>query len=348
MRNAAARRDQPRGVAGRDVHRAAGLVLAVVALALVCLAGLAIGARAIPPADVLAVLTGRTPAGSDATVVLGLRLPRTVVGVLAGVGLGVAGALVQAVTRNPLADPGILGTNSGAAFALAMGAGFAGVAGPFGQLALAFGGALAATLLVYAVGSVGRGGGSPVRLVLAGTALGAVLAGITSAIVLTDPDRFSAMKAWESGSLVDRGWSTAAPAAALIAFGLLVGAAVSGSLNAVALGDDLAASLGANVMLVRTLAVAAVCLLAGSATALAGPIAFVGLMVPHVARWIVGPDQRWVLPYTLVLAPILLVVADILGRVVMPPGEVPAGIVTAVVGAPVLIVLVRRRTASEL
>ncbi len=315
---------------------------------LACIAGLAVGARTIPPGDVLAVLTGHARAGIDVTVVTQLRLPRTVVGLVAGLALGVAGALVQAVTRNPLADPGILGTNSGAAFAVAMGAGFAGIAGPFAFLALAFAGALVATLAVYAIGSAGRGGGSPVRLVLGGTALGAVLSGITSAIVLSNPSRFVVMRSWESGSLVDRGWASVAPASAFIAVGLIIAATIAGSLNAVALGDDLAASLGANVLLVRTLAVLAVCLLAGSATALAGPIAFVGLMVPHVARWIVGPDQRWILAYTLLLAPVLLIVADVVGRIVMPPGELPAGIVTALVGAPVLIVLVRRQAASEL
>ncbi len=338
----------PRGLARTATPKALGLLLAAIVLVLACIAGLAIGARAIPPADVVAVLAGNAAPGIDSSVVTDLRLPRTAVGLIAGLALGVAGALVQAVTRNPLADPGILGTNSGAAFALAIGAGFAGVSGPVGLLVLAFAGALIATLAVYAIGSIGHGGGSPVRLVLAGTALGAVLAGITSAIVLADPSRFQVMRVWESGSLVDRGWGTVGPALPCIVAGLVIAAAISGSLNAVALGDDLAASLGANVFLVRTLAVLAVCLLAGSATALAGPIAFVGLMVPHIARWIVGPDQRWIIAYTLILAPVLLIVADVIGRVAAPPAQLPAGIVTAIVGAPVLIVLVRRRTASEL
>lgn len=351
-RPAAHTRKRPRAIAPRSLRRRGlGLLVCVLALLITVVAGLAVGARSIPPGEVVAALVGgpRTEGVShDTLVVLDLRLPRTVIGLVAGACLGVAGALVQAVTRNPLADPGILGTTSGAAFALAIAAGFAGLATPVPQLLVAFVGALVATVAVYAIGSLGHGGGSPVRLVLAGTALGAVLVGITNAIVLSDPARFSAMQAWRAGSLVDRGWTMLGPALPFIAVGLVLAGAIAGSLNAVALGDDLAAALGANVVLVRAVAIAAVTLLAGAATALAGPIAFVGLMVPHIARWIVGPDQRWIVAYALLLGATLLVVSDVVGRVVIPPAEVPAGIVTALIGGPVLIALVRLRTASEL
>lgn len=327
--------------------RALGLLAVLVLLGGAVVASFAVGARSIPPLEVLQILLGHDT-GQNATVVLQLRVPRTLIGLVVGAALGVAGALIQAVTRNPLADPGILGVNSGAAFALAVGTGLGLAAGPLATLSLAFAGAFAASLVVYAIGSLGRGGASPVRLILAGVALGAVLAGVTRAIVLTDRQRFAAMTAWESGSLLDRDLGLLWWALPFVAVGLVIALALGSSLNAVALGDDLAAALGANVMRTRVLAVTAVMLLAGSATALAGPIAFVGLMVPHMVRWIVGPDQRWIIAHSALAAPVLLLFADVVGRVLVPPGELPAGIVTALIGAPVLIVLVRRRKASEL
>ncbi|MFT3831865.1 MAG: iron chelate uptake ABC transporter family permease subunit [Micropruina sp.] len=327
--------------------RTLGALLLLAALGVAVIASLAIGARSIPPLEVLQILLGNDT-GQNALVVIDLRVPRTLVGLVAGAALGVAGALIQAVTRNPLADPGILGVNAGAAFALAIGTGVLGVSGALGTLTLAYLGAFGASLLVYLIGSLGRGGGSPVRLILAGVALGAVLAGVTRAIVLTDRERFAAMTAWESGSLLDRdagllNWATPA-----VLVGLGIALAIGSSLNAIALGDDLAAALGANVLRTRVLAVAAVMLLAGTATALAGPISFVGLMVPHAVRWFTGPDQRWIIGYSALAAPTLLLVADVLGRVALGQDELPAGIVTALVGAPVLIFLVRRRKASEL
>lgn len=338
-----------RPVEGRSLGtKAAGLLALLVALGIAVIASLAIGARGIPPLEVLQVLFGADTTSQNALVILDQRIPRTLIGLVAGAALGVAGGLIQAVTRNPLADPGILGVNAGAAFALALGTGLVGVRGPLGTLLLAFAGAFVASVLVYLIGSLGRGGGSPVRLILAGVALGAVLAGITRAIVLTDRERFAVMTSWESGALLDRDPGLLTWAGPLVLVGIIIALAISSSLNAVALGDDLASALGANVFRTRVFAVAAVMLLAGSATALAGPIAFVGLMVPHIVRWIVGPDQRWILSYSALAAPTLLVLADVVGRVVMPPGELPAGIVTALIGAPVLIGLVRTRKASEL
>lgn len=320
---------------------ALSLVLLLVAVVL----ALAVGAHHLAQAEIWDALLGRAVA-EDVRVVVQMRLARTAVALVAGAGLAVAGALVQAVTRNPLADPGILGTTAGAAFAVAMGAGIAGLDAHLGLLAASFVGAAVATVAVHAIGSLGRNAASPVQLVLAGTALGAVLAGITQAIVLSDPERFSVMQSWRAGSLADRDWQAIPTALPFLLAGLLVAAAISGSLNAIALGDDLAASLGANVALVRSLAVLAVTLLAGTATALAGPIGFVGLMVPHAARRLTGPDQRWILALCLLLGPALLLLADVLGRVVMPPGELPAGIVTAFVGAPVLIWLARGRMSE--
>lgn len=336
------------GRARRGRTRALWLLLALAVLALAVVAGLAIGSRAIAPADVLAALLGTNADPVETTVVLEGRLPRTLIALAAGAALGVAGALIQALTRNPLADPGILGVNAGAAFAVAIAVGVLGVTSVWGYLWFAFGGAFAAAVLVYAVGSSLRTGAQPVTLTLAGVALGAVLTGITSAMVLADPASFQAMRAWESGSLAGRDATALTALAPFLLAAFVLALALAPSLNAVALGEDLARSLGARLPLVRVLSVVVITVLAGGATAMAGPIAFIGLMVPHVARWIAGPDQRWIMAYTMVLAPILLLSADVVGRVVLLPGELPAGIVTAVLGAPVLIALVRRRGVSGL
>jgi iron complex transport system permease protein len=292
-------------------------------------------------------LTG-ADTGRDAQVVTTLRIPRTVMGLLVGAALGVAGALIQAVTRNPLADPGILGVNAGSAFAVAMGVGLLGVTAPSGYVWFAFGGALVTTVIVYLIGSIGRGSVSPAQLTLAGVALGAVLSGITSALLLADQETFSVIRAWEAGSFADRGADVIGATAPFLGAGLVIALVLGPALNAVALGDDLAHALGAKVLRTRVLSLLAITLLAGSATAMAGPVAFVGLMIPHIARWIVGPDQRWIIAYSVLLAPVLTVAADVLGRVVLPTGEMQVGIVTAFLGAPVLVLLVRRQRVSGL
>ena len=332
----------------RPSRRLLALVLALILLVILCAASLAIGSREIPLPTVWSALRGLPVSPGDAAAVLDLRLPRTVIGLSAGIALGVSGALIQAVTRNPLADPGILGVNAGSAFFVSLAVGFLGVTSAAGYLWFAFLGALVATVAVYLIGTAGRGRVSPARLILAGVALGAVLSGIVSTIRLSDPKSFEILQVWESGSLQDRGWDVAAPVIPFIAAGLLLAVLLGPALNAMALGDDLAASLGSRVLRTRVLAILAVTLLAGGATAMAGPIAFVGLMIPHIARWIVGPDQRWIIALTVLLSPVLLLAADILARVVLRPGELPVGVVTAIVGAPVLIVLVRRRRVSGL
>jgi len=337
-------RVRPRTVSVRIVGLLAASALLVVAVA----ASITIGSRDIPLDVIGKTFFGGATDSTDSIVLLDSRLPRTCIAIVAGLALAVAGALTQAVTRNPLADPGILGVTSGSAFAVAIAVGVLGITTVQGYLWFAFGGALLATVIVYLIGSIGREGSSPVRLTLTGVALGAVLSGIVSAMLLADPEGFAAMRAWESGSLEGRGWAGFVPVLPFIAVGCVLAFVISRSLNAIALGDDLAASLGARVRLTRTLAIVAVSLLAGGATAIAGPIAFVGLMIPHVARWMVGPDQRWIVAYSIVLGPSLLLVADVIGRVVLRPGELPAGIVTACIGAPVLIALVRRQKAFGL
>ncbi|WP_028659518.1 FecCD family ABC transporter permease [Nocardioides insulae] len=333
---------------GRRTRRRVAAVLAVLLLAAVVIASLAIGSRPVPPSDVWAALTGGEVSGPDRAAVVDLRLPRTVAGLVVGAALGVAGAVIQALTRNPLAEPGVLGVNSGAGFAVAISVAFLGVTEPSGYVWFALVGAFLTTCAVFVVGSLGVRSPRPEQLLLAGVAFSAVLAGMISAIRLSDPERFTALQAWEAGSLRDRGWDVIVPALPFLALGVLVALLLGGSLNALALGEDRAASLGASVAWTRGGAILVITLLAGGATAIAGPIAFVGLMIPHAARWLTGPDQRWIMTLSFLLAPILLLVSDIIGRVIMWPGEVPVGIVTAFLGGPALIWLVRRRMVSAL
>lgn len=328
-------------------RRTAGAVAALLLLALIVAGSLLLGSREVNPMIIIEALTGQgsTP---DHAAIIDFRAPRTAAGLLVGIALGLSGALIQALTRNPLADPGILGVNSGAAFAVVMGVAFFG-AREMGQFVLfSFAGALLAVSVVYFLGSRGRSGGTPVKLTLAGIAFGAVLSGITQGFTLLDETTFNAMRFWGAGSLA------ATPAGALgwlsacVGAGTLIALLLSRSLNATALGDDQAAAMGASLGRTRVWVVIAVTLLCGAATAAAGPIGFVGLMVPHIARWIVGPDQRWILLYTILLAPSLLIGSDIVGRLVIRPDELQVGIVTAFIGAPVLIWLVRRKSASTL
>jgi iron complex transport system permease protein len=328
-------------------RRGLGLLAIFAALLGALVLSLAIGAKDVPIGVVWDTLLGGAPDG-DAASVLDLRVPRTLLALLVGAALGVAGALIQAVTRNPLADPGVLGVNYGSAFAVAVAVGVFGITAPEAFLWFAFAGALVTTVVVYLIGAAGRGSVSPARITLAGVAIGAVLSGITAGMLLANPKGFNAMRAWEAGSIADRGWEVMLVAGPYLLAGLVLALILGRPLNAVALGDDLARSLGSSILRTRILSILAITLLCGTATAMAGPIAFVGLMIPHVARWIVGPDQRWIIAYSALLAPILLLAADVLGRVVMRPGELPVGIVTAFVGAPVLIVLVRRQRASAL
>ena len=329
-------------------RRVLGLVAALITLIVVIAASLAIGARDMPLSEVLGAFFA--PNGSDdQLVVLELRLPRTVLGILVGMGLGLAGGLIEALTRNPLADPGILGVNAGASLAITIGVAFFGISSITGYIWFAFGGALIATVGVYIIGSAGRSRSvDPIRLTLAGVAVAAVLTGLTKAILLTNERAFDAFRSWDVGAIAGRDFDTISAILPFIVIGTVLALALSHSLNAVALGDDLAASLGTSVNRTRVLSILAVTLLAGAATAAAGPIGFIGLMIPHIARWIVGPDQRWILGYSVVLSPILLLASDVIGRVVMKPGELQVGVVTAFVGAPVLIALVRRKKASGL
>jgi iron complex transport system permease protein len=338
----------PSGLARSNTVRLAGLLVVAALLVAVTAASIAVGARDIPLATVRDALLAYDTALDEHVMIREMRLPRTVVGLVVGPALGLCGALIQAFTRNPLADPGILGVNAGATFAVTLAVGFLGLATPLGYIWFALAGAGGVTVLVYLLGSVGGGRSTPAKLVLAGVALSAVLGGLTSAVILSDRDTFDDLRFWGVGSIGGRQLDVVLSFAPFLLVGALIALAVARPLNALALGDELAASLGVRIRRVRVAVVAAVTLLAGTATALAGPIGFLGLMVPHAVRWFVGPDQRWILAYTVLVSPVLLLTADIVGRLIMPSGELRVGLVTAVVGAPVLILLARRRTAAGL
>ncbi|MFT4157835.1 MAG: iron chelate uptake ABC transporter family permease subunit [Microbacterium sp.] len=331
---------------GTGRRRAIGFALLLTALTLALLLSLWIGANPLSFSDVWEALFH--PDGADASIVVWTkRVPRTLLGVLAGAALGVAGAVIQAMTRNPLADPGILGVNTGAGFTVTLGVGVFGMSGITGYVWYSFAGAAIATLLVWAIGTTGQRA-SPITMVLAGVALGAVLRGVSTFLTLIDADTFRAVHNWGIGSIARADVDDTLSVLPFLLVGLAIAVLLSGSLNSVALGDDLAASLGTSVLRTRILGLIAVTLLAGAATALTGGIAFIGLMVPHVVRWFTGPDQRWIIAGTALAAPVLLLVSDVIGRVIARPGEMEVGIVTAVVGAPVLITLVRRKKASGL
>ncbi len=328
-------------------RRALGLLVILGIGFVAVIASLAYGSNPLGYGEVWRVIWERD--GSEAhTIVWTQRWPRTFAGLWAGAAFGVAGALIQALTRNPLADPGLLGVNAGAGFAVTLGVGIFGLSGITSFIWAAFAGAAVATVLVYLIGSAGRGGASPVTLVLAGVALGAVLSGFSTLLTLMDPDTFRAIHRWGLGSIARVRLEDTLTVLPFLVVGLLLALSLSGALNSIALGDDLAASLGTKVVRARVLGIIAVTLLAGGATALTGGIGFVGLMVPHIVRWFVGPDQRWIMAYAALGAPVLILIADVLGRVLGRPGEIEVGIVTAVIGAPVLIALVRRRKASGL
>ncbi|MCU1480548.1 MAG: iron chelate uptake transporter family permease subunit [Subtercola sp.] len=356
--------------AARDPRRRApnrrlviGFVVALVALAAVCMLSLAVGSRYIAPDVVWSALVhwmqggatgsgaptvGADPSATDAIVVIDKRLPRTLLGLLAGICLALGGTVMQGLTRNPLADPGILGVNFGAALAIVVAISVFGITAPSQYLWFAFAGAALASVLVYVVASGGREGTTPVKLALAGAAVSAALGSIIVAIQLTSTEALDTLRFWQVGSLAGRGVDVLASVTPLALAGIVLALCLGRSLNALALGDDLARGLGQRVALSRLLGAVAIVLLCGSATAAVGPIVFVGLVIPHVARAITGPDYRLILPFSLVLGPILLLGADVIGRVIALPGELQVGIVVAFVGAPVFIALVRRRRLASL
>ncbi|GAA4906211.1 iron complex transport system permease protein [Nonomuraea thailandensis] len=327
---------------------------AVVALIAVCLLSLSLGARAIPLDQVAGALAGTAGDRDVLDVIWSVRVPRTLIGLLAGAALGLSGALMQALTRNPLADPGVLGASAGAAFAVVLAIGVLGVAAPAGFVWFAFAGALVASVVVYGLAGLGRDGMTPVKLALAGVATTFLLSSVTSAFVLVDPESLSRYRFWSAGSLSGAGGELLPQLLPFAALGAALALTCGPALNSLALGDDVARGLGRRVGLVRLRGAAAVMLLTGSAVAAIGPVVFVGLVVPYVARALARgggrseADHRLLLPLAALLGPCLLLAADVLGRVVAPPIEVQAGLLVAFVGGPFFVVLARRRRLAEL
>jgi iron complex transport system permease protein len=324
-----------------------GLVLLIVALGAACLASVAIGSKEIGLGAVLHALF--TPSGlADDVVIRALRVPRTLIGIAAGVALGVGGSLMQGHTRNPLADPGILGVTHGAAFAVVLSIFAFGVTTLNGYVWSAFTGALVASVVVFGLGSAGRAGPTPVTLALAGAAVSALMHALVSALVLIDRQSLDAFRFWQVGSIAGRDLTVLTQVLPFLLAGLVLALVNAPGVNALALGEDVARSLGQRVLLTRVVGVAAITLLVGGAVAACGPISFIGLVVPHVARAVTGPDHRWLLPYSGLIGAALLLIADVLGRVVARPDELEVGIVTALVGAPFFIALVRRKKMVRL
>ncbi|MBD0424904.1 iron ABC transporter permease [Streptomyces sp. TRM S81-3] len=323
-------------------RRAVAVPAAVLALALAMLLSLAVGARPIAPSAVFdALLHGGH--GEAAEVVREMRLPRTLVGVLVGAGLALAGTVLQGITRNPVADPGILGVSQGASVGVVLAIAFAGVHTLTGYVWFAFAGAALASVAVYAVAAGGRGGATPVKLALGGAAINALLVAVVTAVLTTKAAALDKFRFWQIGSLSGRDAQVVGQVWPFLLVGLVLVLSVARGLDALALGDDVARGLGQRVAVVRIVGGLGATVLTGVGVAAAGPIAFVGLAVPHIARAIVGGDHRWVLPLAALIGPVMLLVSDVAGRIVFPPGEVPAGVTTALIGVPFLVLLVRRK-----
>ncbi|ALC22450.1 FecCD family ABC transporter permease [Streptomyces pristinaespiralis] len=315
---------------------------AVAALLLAVLLSLAVGARPVAPTAVLdAVLNGgHSP---DAEVVRELRVPRTLIGLMVGAALALAGTVLQGITRNPIADPGILGISQGASVGVVLAIAFAGVHTLSGYVWFAFAGAAVASVAVYAIAARGRGGATPVKLALGGAAINALLVSVTMGVLTTKAAALDEFRFWQVGSVAGRDAEVVGQIWPFLLVGAVLVISVARGLDALALGEDMAKGLGQNVAAVRITGGVGATVLTGAGVAAAGPIAFIGLAVPHIARAIVGSDHRWVLPMAALIGPVMLLVSDVIGRIVFPPGEVPAGVMTALIGVPFLVALVRRR-----
>lgn len=322
-----------------------GVIVALaVSLLLVAAASVVVGARTIAPSEAISAILHPDPSVIS-TVIWQERFPRTLLGVVVGAALAVAGGLAQATTRNPLADPGLVGINAGGAFGVVIAVGAFGVTSITGWMWFSFLGAGIATIVVTAVASTGGRQLDPLRLVLSGVALTAVLGGVVTNLALLDPTAFDSMRTWTAGSLSSRSVEVSLAIIPAVVIGLALAALTVPGLDLLALGDDAATSLGARTARTYGLAMVSIVLLAGASTAAVGPIMFLGLIVPHIARLITGPRLGRVLALCLLIGPTPLLSADIIGRVILPTGELPAGIVSAFLGAPVLIILIRRRRA---
>ena len=336
----------PRAERSRGRRGLAFITLLLVLLALAVLASIMFGVRSIGVSDAIAAIQGETGTAEQAAAYK--RVPRTVLGFLIGAALAMSGTSMQAVTRNPLADPGIFGVLSGASLAVVTGMTFFGATNPVSIMVLAILGSACAAVFVYVVGSLGRGGATPLKLALAGAATSAALTALVSAILLPRIDVMDSFRHWQIGGVSGAEWDRLRIAMPFLMVGALVCVVTSGGLNALALGDELATGLGENVRRTRILASIGAVILCGAATALAGPIGFVGLIVPHLCRLVVGTDHRWLMPTAALTGAVLVILADTLGRMIVPGQEIAVGIIMPIIGAPFFIWIVRRQKVREL
>lgn len=312
------------------------------ALLVAVLLSLAVGARSIPPSEVFDVLL-HGGHSDNAEVIRNMRVPRTLIGLMVGAALAIAGTVLQGITRNPIADPGILGISQGASVGVVLAIAYAGVHSLTGYVWFGFAGAAIASVAVYAIASSGRGGATPVKLALGGAAINALLVSVVSAVLTTKASALDEFRFWQVGSIAGREAEVAQQIWPFLLVGILLVLSVARGLDALALGEDVAKGLGQNVAAVRVVGGIGATVLTGAGVAAAGPIAFIGLAVPHIARAVVGSDHRWVLPMAALIGPVMLLVSDVIGRVLFPPSEVPAGVMTALIGVPFLVALVRRK-----
>ena len=318
----------------------------VALLALLCGLSVTVGTREVDWTDILAALAGQIDSIGQAAV--NVRIPRTLLAVLAGAALGLAGALMQGVTRNPLADPGILGVNMGASLAVVVAVAWFGITSADAYIWTAILGAGCAAVFVYTIGSLGRGGATPLKLALAGAATSVAFSSMVIAVVLPRADIAGGIRSWQVGGVGGATFERILPVLPFLAVGFAISLLSARKLNSLALGDELAAGLGERVALARAVAAFGAILLCGATTAVCGPIGFLGLIVPHLCRLLVGVDHRWLLPFSALGGACLLLTADIVGRIVARPAELDVGIVTALVGAPFFIWIVRRQRVREL
>lgn len=324
------------------------LLLGLLALIVVMVAvsSLLFGVKTVTIADVFSALNGQVDTVAEAAAAK--RIPRALLAIVVGAALALSGATMQAITRNPLADPGILGVTGGAALAVIFSIAVLGISSAYEYMGAATIGAVLAAAFVYTIGSIGRDGTTPIKLALAGAASTAAFVSLSSAILLPRANLMQRFEFWRVGGLGGASWNGLATILPTFALGAVIIFMMARPMNSLALGDELAAGLGEHVNRTRLIAAAGAVILAAAATAIAGPIGFVGLVIPHLCRMLIGPDHRWLLPFSAVSGALLLLSSDIIGRVIARPQEVEVGIVTAIIGAPFFIWIVRRQKVRAL
>ena len=325
---------------GKSFLPIAGLLLGCFILWLSFIASITWGAANIAFNDIYQAFTA-FDGSTNHLIIRTVRLPRSLIAMLVGASLAVAGGIMQGLTRNPLASPGILGVNAGAAFAVVVGTFISGSSSLTVYAWYAFAGAAISAISVYFLGSLGRGGLTPFNLTIAGAALTAFISSITSGILILSQRTLEEIRFWLAGSVAGRDLNLLLQVLPYICVGLILAIALSKQITILSLGEDTARSLGQSTALIKILAAVSIILLAGSSVAIAGPIGFVGLIIPHIVRFLVGVDYRWILPYSAILGAIIMLIADLCGRLIIQPSELPVGLVMPLIGAPFFIYLIR-------